>query len=658
MKRLFARGFSAHRVSSSKLFILCALAVFTTTVKPSLSQDSTHSSGWVVIPVAEYGALHARAFPVNRSAEPPAPDPMLTRVEYELQVRGELASGSATLLVDVLKDGWVRVPIPSGLLVRDAQLDGKPLSLVEGEGAKRNQLYAILSKRGRAVIRMDVGFTVASAAGQERLTLPSGASGVTRATVSLPRQDLDMKVSGGLLAGRMDAGSESKWLAYGRGSAPLAFTWKRKTEDHHVTLPLRLRGSLTQLLGLGEDATSIYAEVNLEVLQGAAGQVKVCVPAGIAINQVLGATVADWEIQAAELTVTFLEPVEHTTRFVIAGETRLARAGAIDIPLLSLLAVERESGGVAVEVLGAGEIRDIKPQGLEAVEAGDLGPMVSSRQSPSLAAFRVRPGAGMTRALRLNVARYAQQEVLTANIEEARYRALLTGDGKALIQARYAVRNNQRNFVKIALPKGATVWSASLAGRPVKPGQAPDGSLLFPLAKARAGEEAPPFAIEILYLSRTAAWEDNGADKGRAALALPLLDLPVSRTGVALYYPPTFRVTSEAGPFRTQPFEEPSSAALAGEDSVVSTEVTSSKPAAQPDVLQQFNSNAAQAGTQALVDKFRARSEARKPAAPAAIQVPFPAVGPSLYLVSELTAENQGPAVDLSYQKIKKGGVK
>ena len=654
MKRLFARGFSAHRTSSSKLFILCALAVFTTTVKVSLSQDAAHSAGWVVIPVAEYGALHARAFPVNRTIEPPPPDPMLTRVDYELQVHGDLAFGSATLLVDVLKDGWVRVPIPAGLLVRDAQLDGKPLSLVEGEGAKRNQLYAVLSKRGRAVIRMDVGFTVASTAGEERLTLPSGASGVTRATLSLSRQDLDMKVSGGLLAERVEAESETKWLAYGRGTAPLAFTWKRKTEDHHVTLPLRLRGSLTQLFGLGEDSTSIYAEVNLEVLQGAAGQVKVRVPSGIAINQVLGATVADWQIPAGELTVTFLEPVEQTTRFVIAGEARLPREGAIDLPLLALQGVERESGGVAVEVLGPGEIRDIKSQALESVEAGDLGPMVSSRQSPSLAAFRVRPGAGVGQTLRLNVARYAQQEVLTANIEEARYRVLLTGDGKTLVQARYAVRNNQRNFVKIALPKGAAVWSASLAGRPVKPGQAPDGSLLFPLAKARAGEEAPPFAIDILYLSRTAAWED----KGRAALALPVLDLPVSRTGVALYYPPTFRVASEAGPFRTEPFEEPSSAALAGEEAAVPMEAAAPKATAQPDVLQQFNSNAAQAGTQALVDKFRARTEARKSAASAAIRVPFPAVGPSLYLVSELTAENQAPSLDLNYQKDKKGGVK
>ena len=40
-------------------------------------------------------------------------------------------------------------------------------------------------------------------------------------------------------------------------------------------------------------------------------------------------------------------------------------------------------------------------------------------------------------------------------------------DGKELVQARYAIRNNQRNFVKVTLPAAAAVWSVSLAGRPV-----------------------------------------------------------------------------------------------------------------------------------------------------------------------------------------------
>ena len=175
-----------------------------------------------------------------------------------------------------------------------------------------------------------------------------------------------------------------------------------------------------------------------------------------------------------ELAVTFLEPVEHSARFVISGEARLPKDGIIDIPLLRLLNTERDTGGVAVEILGAGEIKDQKAQGLEDADATDLGEMVASRQSPALVAFRARSGeAGATRSLSVNVARYDQQAVLMANIEEARYQVLMSADGKELVQARYAVRNNQRNFVKVTLPAGATVVER-FAGR--KAGSSGTGS--------------------------------------------------------------------------------------------------------------------------------------------------------------------------------------
>jgi hypothetical protein len=211
------------------------------------------------------------------------------------------------------------------------------------------------------------------------------------------------------------------------------------------------------------------------------------------------------------LLVSFLEPVESSASFVISGEARLPKEGSVEIPLLRLLDTERDSGGVAVEVLGAGEIKDVKPQGLEPAQPSELGPMIASRQSPSLVALRFRAGPGnAARSLTVQVVRYAQQAVLTANVEEARYHALMTNEGKTLVLARYAVRNNQRNFVRLALPAGAVLWNASLGGRPIHPGQAADGSLLFPLAKARSGEESPTFAIEVLYLLRSSVWGEKG----------------------------------------------------------------------------------------------------------------------------------------------------
>jgi len=249
----------------------------------------------------------------------------------------------------------------------------------------------------------------------------------------------------------------------------------------------------------------------------------------------------------------------------------------------------------------------------------------------------------------VQVARYEQQAVLTANIEEARYRVLMTREGKTLVEARYSVRNNQRNFAKIVLPQDAVVWSASLDGRAVHPGQAPDGSILFPLSKSRAGEDAQPFAIQVIYQAPGAKWQD----KARAGLALPSLDLPISRTGVLLYHPPGYKVNAEPGTFRVGDYQQPASTTLVAEP----RPATSNAAAQQSDLMQQLNNNAAQAATQALVDRYRA-NDARKTSATSPASLPFPAVGPSLFLVSELTSENQVASMQFSYQRESKGGVK
>jgi len=671
--------FPLRKRPDSRLFSCAVLStlLFLSTAS-TFGQTAAHSPGWVVLPVEEYKTLHARAYPIERDPEPPPVEATLTRVDYDLRIDTELASGRASLIVDVLKDGWVRVPVPAGLLVREARLDGKLVSLVPGAAGKAGgQLSALLSHAGRAVLLLDIAIPVSSVSGQESITLPSTASGVTRASVQLPRQGVDVRLSGGLLSEKSESAAESKWIAYGRGNEPLTFAWHRKMEDHRAALPLRMRGSLTQLLGLGEDSTSINAEVNLEITQGAARAAKIQIPDNVTINQVLGAMVADWEVKAHELSVTFLEPLEQNARFVVTGETRSPRDGQIDIPLLRLLNTERETGGVAVEVLGAGEIKDVKSEGLDSADATDLGELVANHQSPSLAAFRFRAGDAKTaRSLSMNVARYTPQAVLMANVSEARYQVLVSSEGKTLVQARYAVRNNQRNFLKITLPPGATLWSASLAGKTVRPGQSPDGSLLLPLDKSRAGEEAPEFAVEVVYLSRGSSWNDKGEFK----LALPALDLPVSRTGLLVYHPPLFKVTPEPGAFRTEPFENPLSPALntamsfgigvgsgggfgAGVAGATVGGIVSASPAPVPpssdvDAKDESKLRRSQAATEALLDKFRADALTGKRAGILPIHVAFPAFGPSLYMVSELTAENQAPSASLTYQHEKKVGGK
>src|SRR2546423_15541394 len=161
------------------MYAVSALLFCIATFLPTLSgQVTSHSAGWVVISVDAYRSLRARAYPVEHEA-PGSPVPAtLTRVDYDLRADGELATGHAAITIDVLREGWVRVPIPAGLLVGEAKLDGRLVSLVAEEGGKSTgQPCALLSRVGRSVLSLDVALPIASAAGQERDKVSGEAGG-------------------------------------------------------------------------------------------------------------------------------------------------------------------------------------------------------------------------------------------------------------------------------------------------------------------------------------------------------------------------------------------------------------------------------------------------------------------------------------------------
>jgi hypothetical protein len=371
----------------------------------------------------------------------------------------------------------------------------------------------------------------------------------------------------------------------------------------------------------------------------------------VTVNEVSGATVADWNQQANTLTVSFLEPLTANTSIVVTSEARTPREGAVTIPLIRMPAAEQESGGVAVDVAGTGEIGERRPIGLDASDPAILGDVVSGRDTPSMAAFRFKTGGGsVQRALSVDVSRYLPAEVLVANIEEARYEALIGEDGKTLVRARYAVRNNQRSFLAVALPPDATLWSAALAGRTVRPGVSPNGSLLLPLQKARAGEAPPTVAVEIVYLQRTSEWTERGS----SALTLAAVDLPVSRTGLTVRHSPRFAVELKPGAFRPDTDPGPWTVALRADESVVMAAGAANRAAGlaeapPPPPAQPTPADAAREIASALTPFKSDSGRAIAGILPVGIRVPE--FGATLFAAAELTAEGRAPAIEFDYKK-------
>ena len=238
------------------------------------------------------------------------------------------------------------------MLVRNAATDGRPTPLVQGTPPK-----VLLSRAGRSTLTLDVVVPLSSTAGTESIALPPSSAALSSVTLVVPRTGVSLSVNGGFIAEETETAGESRWVVYGNPGRPLSFSWKRKADDRRTALPLRTRAQVIELVALGEDSTQVTSSVQIEVSQGQARAVVVALPAGLIVNQVAGPTVADWDVTRNELTVTLLEPVSGGTSVVVTGELRGPRDGAVDIPIVRVPSAERETGGIAVDVTGPGEMR-------------------------------------------------------------------------------------------------------------------------------------------------------------------------------------------------------------------------------------------------------------------------------------------------------------
>ena len=163
---------------------------------------------------------------------------------------------------------------------------------------------------------------------------------------------------------------------------------------------------------------------------------------------------------------------------------------------------------------------------------------------------------------------------------------------------------------------------------------------MLPLEKSKSGEEAPEFVVEISYLDRAPSW----ADKGRTRLTLVSVDLPISKSRLLVHHPPLFKLTTApglSGSFRIAEFMEAESEALRSGARPVQTQ-----PELRPEEMTSLK----------LVSKLPVQKQSARPARNLPLRFAFPHFGPSIFLVSELTSENQIPTIELDFSRDRKRG--
>jgi hypothetical protein len=309
----------------------------------------------------------------------------------------------------------------------------------------------------------------------------------------------------------------------------------------------RFDARVDTLISLSDVALQGSATVEINVKSGSLMRLRLTLPEGVNVGSLSAPSMRDFELTTiptgTAIDVDFTQDLEGQFRVELAYEKLLGDAGGeLVVPTLAVVGAEVEQGRIAVEALSAVEVQAATTTQLSTVDVTELPrQLVLRTTNPILLAYKyvqVDPPY----ALGLKVTRHREVDVQAATIDEATYKTLFTADGLAVTTATFMVRNRREQFLRVRLPKGSEIWSASVNGESEKPAIADDESgtpeVLIGIINSDDG-----FPVELVYATPVAPMRLFG----RVRTELPHPHLVATRTQLDVLLPDTLRYGKASG---------------------------------------------------------------------------------------------------------------
>ncbi len=516
---------------------LCAALITLSAVAPGTARAEEPER--VIMKLDDFLRLYEENKGRARAEEAPR-DHALSSARYRGEVvldEGKPVSAvfTAKMRVEVLKPkGWARVPIlPATVALQSAKIGSAEAPVVIENG-----FYTLVTSR-RGAFDLDLSFAVGvtTSEGKSEVTFELAPSGATSAVLSVPaREDLDFTVAGARLTSDKVEGETRVVEASLPATGSLSIQWQREIPEA-ARQQSRVYSEVYTLVGLGDGLMRATTTIHNTILFRGVDQFRVKLPEGMTLLEVTGAGIRDWkQEQDGTLNVVLNYAAEGTYTLKLEMERVIKEADkGLAAPIATPLGVERSKGWVGVEArgnieIGAGEsIKGATPVDVRSLPAAILG----ITPQPVLLGYKY---LGAEVAVPLEVSYHDDIDVLVTLLDQTRARTMWTREGRRLTSVKYQIRNNRRQFLRLELPKGAELWSASVGGRAVQPARAGDGRVMIPLVRSQsAGGALAAFEVEVVYVENGAAVADNGRGSFKATLPRP--DAPSTYVAWTVFAP-------------------------------------------------------------------------------------------------------------------------
>jgi len=496
------------------------------------------STGNVTLPLDEYThLLELAGKPKPRLEAPPVPY-TVNRANLNLRVNTECVSGSVRLEGEIFNKGETKVPLASGLTVLDAHQESKPVPLEQDAGTNT----AVMPGPADFAVTLDVGMPLTIEAGRASFTLPAPSAGSVRLSLVVPGDHSNVQLSPGLITARNSSNNQTTIDATLVPGQLTNISWAtREILEPTVPREIRFLSEVKSLVTVSEADLRIAVLADVTVVQGEPSQFESEIPAGYELTGVTGASVDSSEIQGNIVTIRVTGPAQRSHEFLLSLEKPITETKT-NAPFLSFKGAQRETGEVLVEGAGSIELSATEGGGLKRMDFKETNLYLRSlAHFPMQAAFRYHLQPNESPTLALEWTRFPDSSVLAAVAERAEVTTLVTSDGRSLTEIKLTIKNQAQPFLKVALPAGATILSAEVAGGKVKPVEGPDGNRV-PLLRA-GFRPTDSYEVDFVFLHSGLPF----AKKGGSELSLPKMDVPISVLNWEVFLPQQYKVKDFGG---------------------------------------------------------------------------------------------------------------
>lgn len=499
----------------------------------------------VTIPYAELRSLWDAAH-VKPPEKPVVLPPLthsvsLARYAFKMSPDPKTIECRATFEVTNFGDGWTEVPLlPAEVRIESIAPETTVVSLREG-------FYTLLlNGPGKRVITIQFAARLANATGTApnlRLAIPPALMAETSFTGIPVGSDVE------LVDGVRVAGSSATPTMFRLGPAPvLAFTVLRPDRrSKKATVPATWNAHGQTIVFAEEGRTTCRSRIMAEGVDGDTAEMRIVLPATANVREVESANLERWETTRSD------DGLQRVVALRWNGPECIARDVMV-VYELPLIAREGEWTLTAPLVKGAIAQRSaffvVTRSGLEitAVVAADPGANAGLNElgaalsgalgGSSFVTIYAAPGevVAAVKVKRLPLLATAQ-----ARIDDAQFQMRVVADGSLLTEAKFMVRHDRPQVLRLELPMGSDLLACSVNEVDVNPIDRGDGRLEISMPSP---PDAKPTRVMFSYSARG---EKLAPVAGQVELVLPRTELFTSLISWQVQLPGAYELTAFEG---------------------------------------------------------------------------------------------------------------